>query len=84
MNASRIQAIVGVATLVVTLFGGLTVWGITLDKRVAQLEQRMMVAEATVAEDRQLITAQIIDLLKLVHEMRGTQAQITTDDRGPR
>lgn len=52
--------------------------------RVASLETRLSVVEQALKEERKVMTAQMIELLKHVHEIRGRLPRIEANARNAR
>lgn len=84
MNIPRAQVLIALAGVMLTPVGGLVLWGVNLSDRVGRLEERVINVEAAVIEDKKIMAAEIIELLKIVHELRGAKLRITTDERGAR
>lgn len=80
MDTGRIQAIIAAATLLAALVGVYA----TLNAQLSTLEARVTVLETAIREDRKIMTTEIVELLKVVHEMRGRMPPVSTDQRGPR
>lgn len=81
MDPGRIQAIIAA----VTLFAALVSVYATLTAQISSLEARVMVLEDAQREDRAILTREMVELMKMVHQIRGELSpRVATDQRGPR
>ena len=79
MDAGRIQTVIAAATLLAGLVGVYA----SLNARLTTLERQVDSLERQVVDDRTIITGELIELLKTVHQMRGAMP-IEPHIRGPR
>ena len=77
MDPNRLQAIIAG----LGLLGALVLGWMTLETRVSRLEERMASVETAQIDDRSVMTAEVIELMKLVHQLRG-RAHVLTEQKG--
>ena len=79
MDPGRLQAYIAVIALAAGLITG---W-MSLNSRVSTIERVVEGLEASIADDRRVVTGEMIEMIKELHALRG-RVEIATDSRGSR
>ena len=80
MDPGRIQVYLAAATLLAGLIGVYA----SLNARITALEAQIVQIEANQREYQVTMTTEMIDVIKVLHELRGRMPAVATDQRGPR
>ena len=80
MDIGRIQAIIAAGTLLAGLVGVYA----SLAARISALEAQLVQIESNQREYQVTMTTEMIDVIKVLHELRGRMPAVVTDQRGPR
>lgn len=79
MDPGRIQTIIAGMTLLAGLVGVYA----SLNARLTTLERQVESVENQLRDDRKIVTGELIELMKMVHQMKGAMP-VNPDQRGPR
>ena len=80
METGRIQTYIAAATLLAGLVGVYA----SLGARISALEAQIASIEANQREYQATMTSELIEVIKVVHRLRGEVPRMSTDQRGPR
>ena len=80
MDTGRIQTYLTAATLLAGLVGVYA----SLNARITALEAQIVSIEANQREYQKTVTTELIDMIKILHQLRGEVPRMSTDQRGPR
>ena len=80
MDTGRIQTYLAAITLLAGLIGVYA----SLAARISALEAQIVSIEANTREYQVTMTSEMIDVIKVLHQLRGEVPRMSTDQRGPR